>query len=226
MWTAVRRKNKPLRRFSSRLSSSTTGSEWPWPWNISLPWSTSPKLPISFFPHSANKERLATICYSASSFCCSHLMIGGRAAAHRNELAWLGLYGTAGFFRSTPLSPLSLRGEIDLWSGGRMSAVEEKAWRPGHSDKWSRVPKSPVYSTELAWEWRQLWCDLFLEPNYTAKQTFDPSKHNQQMMSCWDETFLNDGLTYDVYQFKYSAFHIFNIHFILLLEFTRERVRQ
>jgi hypothetical protein len=56
----------------------------------------------------------------------------------------VGIICAAGFFRSTPLSLLSLRGGIDLRSGGRMSALEEKARRPGRCDKWSRVLKSPV----------------------------------------------------------------------------------
>ena len=124
-------------------------------------------------------------CYSASGFCCSHLMIGGRASCTSKRASVVGLYGAAGFFRGTPLSPLSLREEIDLRSGGRMSAVEEKARRPGRGPRRQMEPCPKV--TRVAQSWNESdadFGDLFLEPNYTAKQTFEPSKHNQQMMSC------------------------------------------
>ena len=158
-------KNKPLRRFSSRLSSSTMGSEWPWPWNFSLPWSTSPRLPISFSPamlirKTRPQASYSSGCYSASGFCCSHLMIGGRASCTSKRASVVGLYGAAGFFRGTPLSPLSLREEIDLRSGGRMSAVEEKARRPGRGPRRQMEPCPKV--TRVAQSWNESDADMIL----------------------------------------------------------------
>ena len=64
-----------------------------------------------------------------------------------------------------------------------MSAVEEKARRPGRGPRRQMEPCPKV--TRVAQSWNESdadFGDLFLEPNYTAKQTFEPSKHNQQML--------------------------------------------
>ena len=125
-------------------------------------------------------------------------MIGGRAA-HPNEPVWLD-YMALQVSSGAPHCRHSAYAR-KLTCGVEAGWVRLKrrhGGRPAATN--GAVSQSHPCSTELEWEWRRYDSgDLFLEPNYTAKQTFEPSKHNQQMMSCWDRTSLYAGLVYTNY---------------------------
>lgn len=112
-------------------------------------------------------------CYSASSFCCSHLMMG-RRAAHPNESVWLGLYALQVSSGAPHCRHSAYAGKL-TW-GVEAGWVRLKRRHGGRAAVTNgAVSQSHPCSTELAWEWRRFWwpflgTELHCKTNIWSKQ--------------------------------------------------------